>query len=67
MFVAQITELTGCTVDTSLRLWTRKLPDLGKAGVLTVIHFSTASFIHSCTAGDQPCLPKGSRGLCTGR
>ena len=30
--VARITELTGCTVDTSLRLWTAEASRLGKAG-----------------------------------
>jgi hypothetical protein len=54
MPVAGITELTGCTVDTSFRLWTKELPDLGKAGAFFVIHFSTAPLVHSFTAVDQP-------------
>ena len=41
-------------MDTSFRLWTTELPDLGKAGVFTVIHFSTAPPVHSFTALDQP-------------
>ncbi len=58
MSVLRITELAGCTVDTSLRLWTAEASRLGKAGVLTVIHFSTAPLVHSFTAVDQPVCPK---------
>jgi hypothetical protein len=40
-------------VETSFRLWTAGLPDLGTAGVFTVIHFSTVLFVHSFTVVDQ--------------
>jgi hypothetical protein len=56
--VARITELTGCTVDTSLRLWTAEAFRPGQRLVFTVIHMSTVSLIHSCTAVDQPVCRK---------
>jgi hypothetical protein len=40
-------------VETSFRLWTAEVPNLGKAGVLAVIHFSTTLFVHSFTGVDQ--------------
>ena len=52
--VTGMAELTGCTADTSLCLRTAEASRLGKAGMRTVIHFSTGLLIHRCTEADQP-------------
>lgn len=60
MFVAEVTNSHGVLWTLSLRLWiTEASPHhLVKADALTVIHFSTAPFIHSCIAADQPVCRK---------
>jgi hypothetical protein len=52
-----ITEPTGCTVDSALRLWTTEHRNLVRLDVREVIHFSTDPFVHNCTAaGQRICL-----------